>query len=61
MRITIIINTDNAAFQPDPWPEVARILRELSDDAAEGPRYLDQPRDYNGNTCGSVTIKRDQP
>jgi hypothetical protein len=59
MQITITIDTDNDAFQPDPWPEVSRILRELSDDAAEGPRYLDQPRDRNGNTCGDVHIRRD--
>lgn len=31
MKITITINTDNAAFEPDAGVEVARILRHLAD------------------------------
>lgn len=56
MRITITIDTNNAAFQPDPWPEVARILHELAGEAEEGAGYLDPPRDHNGNRVGECKV-----
>jgi hypothetical protein len=54
MAYSIRIETDNAAFDPDPGPEPARILRKLADrleggaDLAESIRLMD----YNGNTVG---------
>lgn len=56
----IFIRTNNDAFQPDPAPEVVRILRELADRLeAQG---LDTFQaidvwslyDVNGNKCGTV-------
>lgn len=54
--ITITIHTDGAAFDPDPRPEVARILRDLADrlEAGHDPEKL---RDINGNAAGEVTIE----
>jgi hypothetical protein len=63
--VTIIINTDNAAFEDDPWDEVARILETQ---VARDMRYSDyycvgcdstKVTDLNGNTCGSVSIQED--
>lgn len=55
MPYTITIHTDGAAFDPDPGPEVARILIDLADRIA-GPLALDARtlRDYNGNTVGAA-------
>ena len=62
---TITIDTDNAAFDPDPNPEVARILREVIKDLASeainfskrngriGHMILGMAyMDGNGNTVG---------
>jgi hypothetical protein len=57
MDITITINTDNDAFQPDPGSEIARILDNLADklemEIIISHQYI---RDLNGNICGDVTI-----
>lgn len=61
MKITITIETDNAAFERAPMFEVARILdsaaarlkREGPPD--EGDSY--KLRDVNGNTVGRVTVE----
>ncbi len=61
MKITITINTDNAAFEDYGLEsEVARILKryasELEDgliNVSVGPRNL---HDINGNAAGKVTI-----
>ncbi len=49
---TLTIETRNQAFDPDPFPEVARILRVLADDFDAGlePALL---YDINGNSVGS--------
>ena len=52
MNIEIDINTDNAAFEPDPIPEVVRILRRLADDI-EGHNDCESIRDINGNRVGT--------
>lgn len=36
MPYTITIHTDGAAFDPDPGPELARILRKLADGLDRG-------------------------
>jgi hypothetical protein len=66
MKITITIATDNAAFEDNPAPEVARILHKLSGEirtssgntADHFQRDFDgeKLRDYNGNTVGQVEI-----
>ena len=55
-RITIVIETGNAAFDDGPATEVAAILRRMAD-RMEETGVLPAPRDSNGNTVGSVTIK----
>lgn len=56
MELRIKIACDNAAFEPDPGYEVARILREFADTtqiaAAIGHKYV--LRDINGNSVGSA-------
>ena len=50
----LTIETDNAAFDDDAGPEIARILRELADRMETGltiPNSV-RLRDYNGNKVG---------
>lgn len=56
------IGLDDAAFEGDPRPEVARILRDLAErvERGNGAGHL---RDVNGNTvgaCGIVSVRRDR-
>lgn len=62
-KITIIIETGNSAFNPDPRFEVARILKELSsrilEEAGDGDDVitdLDMLKlfDVNGNDVGQL-------
>ena len=57
-NIRITVNTENAAFE-DWREELARILRELADNAENG-RDLDglHLRDFNGNRVGLVIESR---
>jgi hypothetical protein len=55
-RVTIKIETINAAFDDMPLLEVARILRIIADDMDMGGRPPAALHDLNGNACGSVTI-----
>ncbi len=55
-RITITIDTGNAAFDDAPAREIANILRDLAQRIQiDGlpPSFL---RDTNGNTCGFVSV-----
>lgn len=61
-KLTVEIELDGAAFEPEPGLEVARILHYLADTfydtlviAPRGPEPL-AVRDINGNTIGQVTI-----
>lgn len=55
MTFTVKISTDNAAFQDgDRYLEVARILREIADDAEQGAAGKWPVHDYNGNTVGTA-------
>jgi hypothetical protein len=59
MRVTITIDTDNAAFE-DAGFEVAVILRQLAgrfDFASHLPAEGWPIRDHNGNTVGEVRIE----
>lgn len=53
MNITIKINTGNAAFGDNPYPELARILREIAA-AYDREHYPRMITDANGNTCGTI-------
>lgn len=55
-RITIVIETGNAAFDDAPASEISRILRAMAD-RMESHGMLPAPRDANGNTCGTVTVQ----
>lgn len=65
MKITIVIDADNAAFEGTTCgPEVARILRKLADKVDTWPRsaFAVEPpripiRDINGNLVGSLTTE----
>jgi hypothetical protein len=66
MKITITINTDNAAFDLDnaalqqegSMLEVARILETLARRFSAGNWPMEGPiRDINGNTVGDVRIE----
>lgn len=54
--ITIIIHTEGAAFD-EPTPEIARILRRLSDTFERQGIPGAKLYDLNGNACGSVSIR----
>ncbi len=55
MKIKIEINTDNAAFQPDPIEEVRRILKESMDEFLVSYATKKHLRDINGNFVGTIT------
>lgn len=55
---TLTIDTGNAAFDPEPSSEIARILRKLADDLSDGLPLADPgdyrlPFDANGNPVGT--------
>lgn len=63
MKLTLTIDTENAAFDDeDCGPELARILRALADDFNEPTEryklhgYAATVMDANGNRCGAVSI-----
>ena len=58
MRVLIVIDTDNAAFEGDNLgPELANILRGLVSAYEDGaPPEPVKLRDSNGNTVGKVTV-----
>lgn len=51
-KLTITINTENAAFDDNPQQEVRRILRKMS---ANWGSIIDTIYDSNGNKVGNVT------
>lgn len=56
-RITITIETGNAAFEDAPASEIARILRGLADKLESNGTPPERLRDANGNTCGIVKVE----
>jgi hypothetical protein len=61
MTYRISIETDNAAFDPDPGAELARILRGLADRLEDGGDLAEpiRLRDFNGNTVGEAVGELD--
>lgn len=64
MDVTIKIDCDNAAFEPEEGNanfEIARILRKLATrieaDGLESTPLLD----FNGNSVGEFTVNEDDP
>ena len=61
MKITITINCDNAAFDDNPRPEIARILSEQAKKVRFYPLDgLAEPfeiRDVNGNIVGQFAVE----
>jgi hypothetical protein len=58
-RFNLYINTDNDSFQPDPAPELARLLRYIAGRIESGEffgHYL-TIFDANGNDVGRFALK----
>ena len=56
-RITIVIETGNAAFNDAPASELANVLRAMAD-RIEVAGLPPVPKDSNGNVVGSVTVEQ---
>lgn len=56
---TVKIDTENAAFDPDPTPELARLLRAIADRIETGDDYghFLTIYDVNGNDVGRFALK----
>jgi len=57
-RITITIDTGNAAFDDTPATEIGRILREIAENFESFGVGGGDILDVNGNVCGNVNIAR---
>jgi hypothetical protein len=55
MKLNIEINCENAAFEPEPGVECARILRKLADRLEKHVRDY-RLADYNGNVVGFAEV-----
>lgn len=58
MKFIVTIEIDNAAFDPDPEPEVARILRAVADRVSDSgnPDHI-RVADINGNFVCSTRME----
>lgn len=61
MKFVVKFNCDNAAFDENPGPEIARILRKVADQVNDGFVNIDlnnqHPiRDINGNRVGDFIL-----
>ncbi len=56
---TLDIKCDNAAFDPEPGLEIARILRSVAYDAERG-QLQNLLFDINGNYVGATEITEDK-
>ena len=55
MRLNLVLDTDNAAFEGEELgPEVSRILEDLAKELIYSPTQDRKLRDINGNTVGSI-------
>lgn len=60
MTFVVRIDTDNAAFEDDPRPELARILRVIADKVEQSGNeigWFQTVRDINGNDVGRFALK----
>jgi hypothetical protein len=61
MTFNLYIHTDNAAFDPDPTSEIARLLHKIAERVESGEdisHYL-TIFDVNGNDVGRFALKDD--
>jgi hypothetical protein len=56
-RIEITIDTMNAAFDPEPTVEIARILTDAACQIQAGDTRNRNIRDINGNICGRIVVR----
>jgi hypothetical protein len=66
MKILIEIDCENAAFWPDPFEEIYRLLEQAKTKVriqadrpeclCDAPESADKLLDYNGNTVGTVRV-----
>ncbi len=57
--MTITIRTENTAFDPDPVPELARLLQRttaMMELESDSHYWCDRLYDVNGNYVGEITI-----
>lgn len=61
-RFTLQFAADNAAFEPDPNQEIARILREVANRIESGDSFntFRNIYDANGNIVGVFALKEEQ-
>lgn len=57
MKFTLEIKCDNAAFEPDPSTETARILEEVSRRVDSDSSTSGTVRDINGNTVAQYAFE----
>lgn len=55
-QITIEINDSGAAFEDNPQEEVARILKQIFQEAEYNGLHTRNIYDINGNPCGFINI-----
>jgi hypothetical protein len=60
-KFQLHVNTDNAAFEDDPAPELVRILRAVADRIESGDEYqmFRTIHDSNGNDVGRFALKHE--
>lgn len=54
--VTVRITADGDAFADDPDREVARILADIAQGAADGEGFGLFARDVNGNEVGTIKV-----
>ena len=55
---TLTFSTSNAAFDPEPASEVARLLRQVAEKVEDGDK-TGRVHDLNGNLVGAFTLGMD--
>jgi hypothetical protein len=64
MKLTITIDSDNDAFEPDPGPELARILKDIARKIADTNQYQIATTfplyDMNGNFVGKLKYENEE-
>jgi hypothetical protein len=59
MKYVVIFDVENAAFEPDPEPEIVRILLKLAGDTEQGTSAQRTLFDVNGNKVGQAGFADD--
>lgn len=61
MKFVLSITTDNDAFYPEPFPEIAKLLRKVAMelDTGENAEFYRNIRDTNGNIVGAFKLLKE--